>query len=72
MNEETICPWFPACPIKHFAEKGLIDKKWVGQYCKLEYWLCTRKKWKITISIIQIICCLTEQSILNCSIIDFK
>lgn len=44
MTEKQICPWYPVCPIKRYTEKNMIDKKWVEQYCKSEYWRCVRKK----------------------------
>jgi len=44
MSKKKNCPWLPVCPIKRFTEKGLIDKSWVEQYCKSEYWRCVRKR----------------------------
>lgn len=44
MSESQICPWYSVCPIKRYTEKNLIDKKWVEQYCRSEYWRCVRKK----------------------------
>jgi len=44
MKEEKMCRWFPVCPIKHFAEKNLIDEKWVKEYCKSDYFRCVRRK----------------------------
>ncbi len=36
------CIWFPACPIKRFYEKGLLDRKWVELYCRGDWANCVR------------------------------
>jgi len=44
MNNRKTCHWFSVCPIRCYTEQDLIDKKWVEQYCKSEYWRCVRRK----------------------------
>ena len=44
MKENKMCYWFNFCPIKHFTEKNLIDKKWIENYCKSDYFRCVRRK----------------------------
>ncbi len=44
MNNRETCHWFSVCPIRRYTEQNLIDKKWVEQYCKSEYWCCLRRK----------------------------
>jgi len=44
MNNRETCQWFSVCPIRRYTEQNLIDKKWVEEYCKSEYWRCVRRK----------------------------
>ena len=44
MNRKDICKWYDVCPLKLFYEKGLLDKKWVENYCWGEYFACKRYK----------------------------
>ena len=36
------CIWFPVCPMKKYAETGLIDDKWVSRYCRGSWENCIR------------------------------
>jgi len=36
------CKWFSVCPMKSFHKKGLLDKKWIDNYCKGNWKGCTR------------------------------
>lgn len=27
------CKWFQVCPMKRYYEKGLLDEKWIEDYC---------------------------------------
>ncbi|MFX1479122.1 MAG: uracil-DNA glycosylase [Promethearchaeota archaeon] len=27
------CKWYICCPIKYFVDKGMLEKKWVEEYC---------------------------------------
>ncbi|MBN1409743.1 MAG: hypothetical protein JW969_02790 [Spirochaetales bacterium] len=38
------CHWYPVCPMKRFYEKGLLEKKWVAEYCWISNPDCVRKK----------------------------
>ena len=44
MEQAKICQWFHVCPIKRFTEREILDKKWVEEYCKSNYWRCVRRK----------------------------
>ncbi|MBM7560395.1 hypothetical protein [Marinitoga litoralis] len=36
------CKWYFVCPMKRYYEKGLIDKKWIDNYCKGNWKDCIR------------------------------
>ena len=36
------CKWYQVCPMKIFYEQGLLDKKWVENYCFSEWQKCKR------------------------------
>ena len=38
----TDCKWFPTCPLKRFYEKGLLEEKWIENYCKGDWESCKR------------------------------
>ncbi|MHA1229424.1 MAG: uracil-DNA glycosylase [Candidatus Helarchaeota archaeon] len=38
------CRWYIVCPIRRYVEKGLLDKKWVNEYCLGDFTKCVRKK----------------------------
>jgi len=38
------CVWYPVCPIKRFTDEGLLEDKWVKEYCFKNYNKCIRKK----------------------------
>jgi hypothetical protein len=45
MKSEKICPWYDeSSAIKRAFDKGLIDKKWVENYCWNGGKNCIRKK----------------------------
>jgi len=33
IKKGEVCKWYHVCPIKRFTDKGLLDKRWVEQYC---------------------------------------
>ena len=37
-----ICIWYFCCPIKFFVDKGLLDRKWVENYCLIGNKKCIR------------------------------
>jgi len=42
--KKDICIWYDICPMKRFLEKGKLEKKWIDNYCKGNYYLCVRRK----------------------------
>ncbi len=36
------CKWFRVCPLKHFTDRGLLDNKWVENYCLGDWESCVR------------------------------
>jgi len=38
------CKWFPVCPMKRYYEKGMIDEKWIKNYCHGDWSTCVRYK----------------------------
>lgn len=38
------CKWYEVCPIKRFTDEGLLESRWVEEYCKKEegYKNCVR------------------------------
>jgi hypothetical protein len=32
-NYQKKCKWYDVCPMKYYYKQGLIDKKWIEQYC---------------------------------------
>jgi len=39
-----ICKWYYVCPMKNYFEKGLLDEKWIKNYCKDDWKNCIRFK----------------------------
>jgi hypothetical protein len=37
-----MCKWYPVCPIKYFVDHGLLDEKWVNEYCLVGNKECIR------------------------------
>ncbi|KAA0004473.1 MAG: uracil-DNA glycosylase [Thermoplasmata archaeon] len=29
-----VCKWYELCPIKKFTDEGLLESRWVEEYCK--------------------------------------
>ena len=42
INKRKTCKWYSICPIKQFTDKGLLDRKWVEQYCLIANRNCVR------------------------------
>ncbi len=40
----SICKWYNVCPIKYYTDSGLLEKKWVENYCKKDWKKCIRYK----------------------------
>lgn len=40
----TICKWFPVCPMKRFFENGKLAEKWVQDFCFGDWIKCVRYK----------------------------
>ncbi|MHC1591283.1 MAG: uracil-DNA glycosylase [Candidatus Helarchaeales archaeon] len=38
------CFWYSVCPMKRYFEKGLIEAKWIENYCMNDGQNCVRKK----------------------------
>jgi DNA polymerase len=38
----TECKWFLLCPLNRFYKNGLLDKKWIKQYCQDNWKSCIR------------------------------
>jgi len=39
------CKWFKICPMNRFNKKGMLDKKWINDYCLGNNWNnCVRYK----------------------------
>jgi len=36
------CKWYPICPLKEFTERGILDSKWVENYCLGNWNNCVR------------------------------
>lgn len=36
------CKWYRVCPMKRYYEKGLLEKKWVEEYCWKNWRNCIR------------------------------
>ena len=36
------CKWYPVCPMKRFLEAGLLDERWVKNYCQGDWRSCVR------------------------------
>jgi hypothetical protein len=37
-----VCKWYQCCPIKYFVEKGMLEEKWVKDYCLVGNKMCVR------------------------------
>jgi hypothetical protein len=44
MSHKQTCQWFEACPLKSFYEQGMLNKKWIEDYCWGHYSRCVRYK----------------------------
>ena len=44
MSHKDICKWYNVCPLKRFYEQGVLDKRWVENYCWGDYLKCARYK----------------------------
>ena len=42
MNHKRVCRWFEICPLKRFYDKGILDERWIDNYCKGNYMNCVR------------------------------
>jgi len=42
MGDYMTCKWYSVCPMKRFYERGMLDKKWVNNYCKGDWSKCIR------------------------------
>lgn len=42
MMSDRVCFWFPVCPMKRFYEQGILDRKWIDQYCLGDHSACIR------------------------------
>lgn len=36
------CKWYPVCPMKEYLKEGLLDEKYVREYCRGDYRRCVR------------------------------
>ena len=39
---KKICKWYQCCPIKYFVDHGMLEKKWVEDYCLIGNKNCIR------------------------------
>ncbi|WP_371801636.1 uracil-DNA glycosylase [Candidatus Lokiarchaeum ossiferum] len=39
---KSVCKWYLVCPIKYYTDKGLLDSKWVNNYCLVANPKCVR------------------------------
>lgn len=37
-----ICKWYYCCPIKYFVDNGMLESKWVEDYCLIGNINCIR------------------------------
>jgi len=44
VNKREVCRWYQVCPLKSFYERGLLDKRWLKEYCLVANPECIRKK----------------------------
>jgi len=42
MKQKKECKWYQTCPMRYFYEKGILDKKWVDNYCHGNWNICVR------------------------------
>ncbi len=38
------CKWYNACPMKRYYEKGVLEKRWIEEYCRGNCSKCVRYK----------------------------
>lgn len=43
-EKRKTCKWFFVCPMKRYYEQGLLDEKWIENYCKGDWQNCVRYK----------------------------
>ncbi|MHA1146220.1 MAG: uracil-DNA glycosylase [Candidatus Helarchaeota archaeon] len=43
-QKKQACHWYSVCPMKRYFEAGLIDAKWIQNYCMQNGKNCVRKK----------------------------
>jgi len=36
------CMWYRVCPMKFYFERGMLDRKWVDEYCHGDWTSCER------------------------------
>jgi len=41
---KKVCKWYIVCPIKKFTDQGLLEDKWVKEYCLKNFKDCIRYK----------------------------
>lgn len=42
MKKKTQCKWYFCCPMRRFYEQGVLDEKWVANYCWIGNKDCVR------------------------------
>ena len=45
MADKKMCRWYETCSVKRAYDRGLIEEKWVADYCWIGGPSCMRKKW---------------------------
>jgi len=41
MNKKE-CKWYTMCPMKRYYEKGLLNKRWIDDFCRGNWKNCVR------------------------------
>ena len=39
---KRVCKWYNCCPIKYYVEKGLLERKWIEDFCLISNKECIR------------------------------
>jgi len=39
-----VCRWYEVCPIKRFCDEGLLERRWVKEYCLRDNPNCVRRR----------------------------
>ena len=42
IQTKKTCKWYNVCPIRRFTNEGLLDRKWVEEYCLKGNTSCVR------------------------------